>query len=167
MTNEKLYEVLGDINETHVKEAREYRKTRKPAWVKWGAMAACLCLIVVGAFIAPNLGDGALDYAETVIYNNMKYAVCGVGEANILEECGLPTEITKDLAGKHLGYLAQGEKNTLVIADDLENSKVELFEYAPRPNDNVYILCIEGEYYAAIRWDSDGYHGILEFDKGV
>lgn len=46
MTNEKLYEVLGDINETHVQEAREYRKTKKPVWLKWGAMAACLCLVI-------------------------------------------------------------------------------------------------------------------------
>lgn len=50
MTNEKLYEVLGDINEKHVKEAREYRKAKKPVRLKWGAMAACLCLVVVGAF---------------------------------------------------------------------------------------------------------------------
>lgn len=57
MTNEKLYEVLGDINKKHVKEAREYCKTRKPAWVKWGAMAACLCLVVAGAF-APGLQGG-------------------------------------------------------------------------------------------------------------
>ncbi len=48
MTNEKLYEVLGDINEKYVKEAREYRKAKKPVWLKWGAMAACLCLVVVG-----------------------------------------------------------------------------------------------------------------------
>ena len=50
MTNEKLYEVLGDINEKHVNEAREYRKAKKPIWIKWGAMAACLCFVVVGAF---------------------------------------------------------------------------------------------------------------------
>ena len=28
MTNEKLEEVLGDINEKYVKEAKEYRKAR-------------------------------------------------------------------------------------------------------------------------------------------
>jgi len=46
MTNEKLYEVLGDINEKHVKEAREYHKAKKPVWLKWGSMAACVCLVV-------------------------------------------------------------------------------------------------------------------------
>ena len=55
MTNEKLYEVLGDINEKHVYEARAYHKAKKTVWLKWGAMAACLCLVVVGAFVVPTL----------------------------------------------------------------------------------------------------------------
>lgn len=55
MTNEKLYEVLGDINEKHVKEAREYRKAKKPVWLKWGAMAACLCLVVGLTTVIPSL----------------------------------------------------------------------------------------------------------------
>jgi hypothetical protein len=40
MTNEKLYEVLGDINEKYVSEARVYQKAKKPIWAKWGAIAA-------------------------------------------------------------------------------------------------------------------------------
>lgn len=32
MTNEKLYEILGDINEKHVYEARAYHKAKKPIW---------------------------------------------------------------------------------------------------------------------------------------
>ena len=46
MTNENLYEILGDINETHIKEAKEYNKIKRPVSLKWGAMVACLCLIV-------------------------------------------------------------------------------------------------------------------------
>lgn len=55
MTNEKLYEVLGDINEKHINEARADHKAKKPSWMKWGTMAACLCLIVAGAFTLPHL----------------------------------------------------------------------------------------------------------------
>ena len=50
MTNDELYEVLGDIDERRVKEAREYRKAKKPIWLKWGPLAACLCLVAVGTF---------------------------------------------------------------------------------------------------------------------
>jgi hypothetical protein len=52
MTNETLYEVLGNINEKHIQEAHmTTSKAKKPAWVKWGAMVACLCLVVVGGFL--------------------------------------------------------------------------------------------------------------------
>ena len=58
MKREKFCELLGEINENYVKEAETIKKAKKPVWVKWGAMAACLCLVVVGAFMAPNLiGD--------------------------------------------------------------------------------------------------------------
>ncbi len=56
MTNEKLYKVLGDINEKYVKEAKEYRKAKNPLWLKWGAMAACLCFAVFGIFVIQRLG---------------------------------------------------------------------------------------------------------------
>ena len=55
MTNEKLYEVLGDISEKHINEARTYHKAKRPSWMKWGAMAACLAVIVVTAVsVLPN-----------------------------------------------------------------------------------------------------------------
>lgn len=51
MTNYELYEILGDIDERRVKEAREYRKAKKTIWLKWGPLAACLCLVAVGTFV--------------------------------------------------------------------------------------------------------------------
>lgn len=45
MTSEVFYEILGDINDAHVNEARTPKKAKKPAWVKWCALAACLCLV--------------------------------------------------------------------------------------------------------------------------
>jgi hypothetical protein len=69
MTNEKLYEVLGDINEKHIGEAhRTTAKSKKHAWVKWGAIAACLCLVVlVGAVhrISPgNSSNPVLEWSK-------------------------------------------------------------------------------------------------------
>ena len=60
MTNEKLYEVLGDINEKHISEARAYHKAKKPGWMKWGTMAACLCL-VVAAISVPHILNSIQD----------------------------------------------------------------------------------------------------------
>ena len=51
MKKEEFCEVLGDINENYVKETRAVHKAKKPGWMKWGAMAACLCLLVAGGVV--------------------------------------------------------------------------------------------------------------------
>lgn len=62
MKKEEFCEVLGDVNENYVKEARAVRKARKPGWMQWGAMAACLCLLVAGGVLfTRNRGNVALD----------------------------------------------------------------------------------------------------------
>ncbi len=167
MKREKFCELLGEINEDYVKEAETIKKAKKPVWVKWGAMAACLCLIIVGAVVAPNLNDGAKDYAEVIVYNNAEYMICGSGESAILEKCGLPVTITEDLAGEFLGNLSQSGKDDFHYAiGGLEDGDMKIYEYAPEPNDNVYILSKDGEYYAAIRRDSNGYYGLPSTSEG-
>ena len=175
MTNEKLYEVLGDINEKHVKEAREYRKTKKPVWLKWGAMAACLCLVIVGAVLPMTNSDTPThsqdelpsvtfidevpagmttpEMVEIVEVNGVEYVVYGNEDKDILENYGLPTELTEDLAGEHVCYLGISDNRFVSAekADSSEENDIELFEYAPEPNENVYIMCKSGEYFAVIR----------------
>ena len=62
MTNEQLFDVLGDIREEYIQDAHMAKK-RGPVWMRWGAAAACL-LLVAGLAIAslpnlPLLGGGA------------------------------------------------------------------------------------------------------------
>ena len=79
MTNEKLYEVLGDINEKYVSEARVYKKAKKPIWAKWGAIAACLVLVCVVAtplFLHNNdsvTTPGIADAAPMIYVNDTLY----------------------------------------------------------------------------------------------
>lgn len=166
MKNEKMLHAIGQIDDELIYGAVNDVKAgqmKKHGWRKWAAMAACLCLVVVGAFIAPDLNEGAHDYVETITYNGAVYVVCGPGEVEILEKCGLPTELTEDLAGDYLGELQQEDEkaNNYVVGDSVSGS-MKIYEYAPTPNDNVYILCVDGEYFAAIRKDNSGYHGLLE-----
>lgn len=37
---------LGKVNDKFIMEAAAYQKRHTKAWLKWGAMAACLCLII-------------------------------------------------------------------------------------------------------------------------
>lgn len=59
MKKEDFCEVFGDINENYIQEARANRRVRKTLWLKRGALAACLCLIVVTSFVVPHLSDYA------------------------------------------------------------------------------------------------------------
>lgn len=55
MKKEEFAEILGEVNEKYVTEASTIKKTKKPLWLKWGAAAACLCLVLAGAFaLAPD-----------------------------------------------------------------------------------------------------------------
>ncbi len=57
MKQERLYEAIGDIDEAYVSEAR--RQKSRPVWRKWGAVAACLALLVTAASIfLPFAPDG-------------------------------------------------------------------------------------------------------------
>ena len=55
MRKEEFVEVFGEINEKHILEARTEHKFQKTVWLKWGAMVACLCLIVTGSLLYYSL----------------------------------------------------------------------------------------------------------------
>ena len=58
MNKEQIFEAIGDIDEQYIHEAQVAvkRKTR-PVWVKWGAVAASVCLACVGGVIAYNISE--------------------------------------------------------------------------------------------------------------
>ncbi len=50
MNAKKFSEALGNVREDYVNEAAAYRRGSKSlSWVKWGAAAACLCLVAAGS----------------------------------------------------------------------------------------------------------------------
>ncbi len=65
MKAEKLFEVLGDVDENKVAEAdRLAAKPARPRWRRWAALAACLALVLAGAvftqFPKPVSGGGGV-----------------------------------------------------------------------------------------------------------
>lgn len=56
MKNKRLFDIVGEIDDRHIAEAAPAaKKSRKPVWVKWDAMAACLAVVVITAVsVLPN-----------------------------------------------------------------------------------------------------------------
>lgn len=51
---------LGKVNDKYIMEAITYERKKKSGWLKWGALAACFCLILTAAMVTlPGILDGA------------------------------------------------------------------------------------------------------------
>ena len=46
MKSHELLEVIGEAQDTYVLDVKAPKKKSTPTWVKWVAMAACLCIMV-------------------------------------------------------------------------------------------------------------------------
>lgn len=54
MNAKKFSEAMSELDSKYIEEALNYKKkAQKPVWIKWGAMAACLCLIAAAAITIP------------------------------------------------------------------------------------------------------------------
>jgi len=46
MRKEEFCEILGEINEKHIMDARKHHKYKKFIWLKWGSVAACVIISI-------------------------------------------------------------------------------------------------------------------------
>lgn len=96
MTNENILDAIGGINENAVQDAKAYKRPKSKRWFRWGAMAACLCL-VVGIAIPILHHKGGIDHQDplqdTAAFelNGKFYEVVETPE--VLEKYGLPSKI--------------------------------------------------------------------------
>jgi len=120
MKNEKLYEVLGDINEKHIKEAREYHKAKKSVWLKWGAMAACLIVALIAVPVLQNIS--APSPTISLIVNQTDY-----------------TEPSMDLDGTSYAGISEAELN-IVKTEFSQALGIEYDEFTKRLDDQFNLI---------------------------
>lgn len=54
MKEKRLLNALGQVDDQYIEEASLGRHAKKPGWLTWATMAACLCLIAVAALLIPG-----------------------------------------------------------------------------------------------------------------
>ena len=59
MSKDRVVDSLGKIDDDMIQSVEALRqKKKRPAWMKWGAMAACFCLLIAaGCGSQPIPGD--------------------------------------------------------------------------------------------------------------
>ncbi len=122
----------------------------------------CLILTVSVAVIGlQNHNKKSKCFVPTVLIEDTEYVICGdEGEAEILKNCGLPAKLTADLVGNFVSYLEYDGEHNYTLAEN--ETEISMFEYKPQPNTNVYIVRIDGKYFASVKYYGGGYHGIKQ-----
>ena len=158
MTNEKILDAIGGINEKAVQDAKAYKRPKSKRWFRWGAIAACLVLVCVVAIpffshnnsvTTPGIADAApMIYVNDTLYkqstsqtsfNELKddFVYLGVIESDVTNFQG-----TND-AGNYLDGIPKEnfQANHPIVGS-------EVYQYG----DNI-VVKIEGKY-----WLYENYH---------
>ena len=154
MTNENILDAIGGINEKAVQDAKAYKRPKSKRWFRWGAMAACLCLVIgIAIPILHHKGKGGIDHQDplqdTAAFelNGKFYEVVETPE--VLEKYGLPSKITEDVAGDHVAYLKSDGDDSSYECTPIETD-MELYQYNPAASDGFYVLRDGEAWYAAL-----------------
>ena len=77
MKEKRLLKALGQVDADYIEEASPAQQTKRIGWLKWGAMAACLAMVIIaGSLIpriipdttGPNGGEIVLEVRDLKIY---------------------------------------------------------------------------------------------------
>lgn len=139
MRKEDFAEVLGDINEKHIVEARVERKAKKSVWIKWGAMAACLCLAVAGV-IHLNADDSL--NTGNVIPDGATIETENVGSGNSYEESNKETNTIASAESGKQDTEFEDAPGTVVDAPSFEISS----DLASYMEDEIFVTVYGGSY---------------------
>lgn len=150
-----LLDLIGNTDDNLITEAKVQKKTKKNAWVKWIAAAACFALVVAaGIPIINDFTQGPDKYTVgdvlMIEYDNAYYEIIE-NNPDFLKRKGIVTDISKDVAGKHITYLkkvSEAKRSNYMVS--AEETNTELLEYAPANQKAVRIFRDGDKYYAAV-----------------
>ena len=80
MNSKRFSDDMSELDTRYVDEALNYKKkSKKPIWGKWGAVAVCLCIVVAAISVSHILNSTQDDTTTNVIATKMAF------EAKVLE----------------------------------------------------------------------------------
>ena len=170
MTKEKLYEVLGDIHEKQINEARAYHKAPKPLWVKWAAIAACLCLMIPLTAFAIDIiqYNAAVDYLNSLgiaVGDLSDYSHKEIKEAVKTIDAGESSPLTEEILNLIPENKEPLDTPTQVTSEQIREltptmTREEVLSFLGDTQDigsgiYVYVYEVDGEYLLRIPFASD------------
>lgn len=129
MSNENIYDGITGIREDIVQKVENYQfkkkeseKFGKKAWMKWGALAACLCLLIVAVPAIRNSTStqeaDTIELGEVLEWSDERVEKKLIGEyrGNILHSWGEPDVVLSETADKY--YLDESNSKYIILHYD-------------------------------------------------
>lgn len=125
MRKEVFCEILGDMDETYVKEAGVGRRAKKSGWMRWGAAAACLCLLLpLTAFAIDTVQYyAAADYLNSLgipVEELRDYSRSEVKEAAKTIDAGESSPLTEEILALRTEHQEPAETPAQVTSDQIK-----------------------------------------------
>lgn len=141
--NPQLFsQALGNINDKYITEALQYQKNRKnTTWLKWGAIAACACLIIsLGTFLFTNLSGilsenhwgasaGGLGHGESSVFMSYAGPVFPLTTLEAAEGIQAERNISFDFSADRWNYITVQDAYTLTNTTDQDITITAVYPY--------------------------------------
>ncbi len=130
MSSKRLLDIMGEIDEGFIAEAAHVKRAPhgRAAWVKWGAVAACLVLLISVCFGSFAIVAEAEEYRTAVqFFNDHGMSADGLTRGEI-------KAVYRDITTESFTYFRTSE----VILNSISDDRVDGFEIAqeaPTPED--------------------------------
>ena len=126
MTTKTFSHALGEIGDKYISEATSYTAAKKKnSWMKWSAMAACLCLMLVAFPVIRNLTNtqdaDTIELVEVIEWPEARVEKKLIGEyrGNILHSWGEP-DVTLTDTNADQYYLDEDSNRYIILYYDNE-----------------------------------------------
>lgn len=162
MKNEKLLEAIGAIDDNLIHGAvYDTPKKKQPVWVKVGAMAACLCLVICGAVLWKSVSKPSgnmTDYGGGPVQGGDMVGAVPEGVDPVVASVAVypATERIENVATAEVVSLSENEAISYALAAHLPVQLPEGFHYG------------RGSVYNTVMKDGTQYNMLrIEYSSGT
>lgn len=176
MNAKKFSDAMSELDSKYIDEALTYKKKvrqkeKKSSWIKWGSMAACLCLIVASAVTLSHfIGDHApvtppisqeIAYGFTMKGSDVLYLPISFSQRKTFglideNETGLTDENTYQITSDDLGDVMG------IVGDSQDESIIgkTVYHFIKFPaDDSICIVEVRGTYEFYVKDGVEGMEG--------
>ena len=171
MNTKKFSDAMSELDTKYVDEALSYKKKDKmPIWVKWGAIAACLCLMMPLTAFAIDIiqYNAAVDYLNSLgiaVEDLSDYSHKEIKEAVKTIDAGESSPLTEEIRSLIPEYKEPIDTPTQVTAEQIKQltptmTRTDILSLLGNTQDigsgiYIYLYVVDQQYLLRIPFASD------------